>query len=266
MPVRRSSGYGYRQRPTMVRWHEGLDIAAPEGTPVYAVLAGRVLAAKTAGSAHFSGYGNVVVLEHDGGLWSLYAHMRRPPLVSTGELVAAGRQLGEVGGTESSQAQTIPVHLHHAWAVRPWPKHYDEASVNPELVLGTLGLLFDPPGLVSARAPGMPLENPTAAQREERMGGRSGRSHVAPSSRLACAPPQVATVPPLPVAPPVVAPPPPVLVVPGPADFRPSMPRTLQPAEVATTAGPLVAVVVTLGIGAVLTAGAKSALRASVIR
>jgi len=261
MPVRRNSGYGYRQRPTMVRWHEGIDIGAAEGTPVYAVLNGRVAHAVTAGTAHFGGYGNVVVIEHDGGLWSLYAHMQHPPLVQTGQPVLAGQQIGQVGGTESSQRQTIGVHLHHAWAVRPWPKPYDDHSVNPELILGTLGLLFEPSGnLVAARTPGMPLENPTVEQKAGRMGARAGRANaVVEGSRLACAPPNIAIVPQLPL-PPQTAPAPPAVPVPAPAapiDWRPDMPRSVRASEMAPTLGPAVLVAAALGLGLVLTVGAK---------
>ncbi len=80
--------------------HKGLDIAAPQGTPVRAVAAGTV---KFAGWNN-QGYGNLVVIDH-GGYQTLYGHLSA---ISVGQSVGAGQVIGSMGNTGFS---TGP-HLH----------------------------------------------------------------------------------------------------------------------------------------------------------
>jgi murein DD-endopeptidase MepM/ murein hydrolase activator NlpD len=94
-----SSTFGARQG----RAHEGIDLAAPLGTPIYAAEAGQVLYAGDA----VRGYGNMVVLEHPGGLLTVYAHTS-VLLVRTGDRAAIGQEIARVG--QSGRA-TAP-HLH----------------------------------------------------------------------------------------------------------------------------------------------------------
>lgn len=82
--------------------HGGLDIAAPEGTPVLSMAAGRVIRA-----GNSSTYGNVVDIQHADGTVTRYAHQSRLD-VAVGQAVGAGEQLGAVGSTGRS---TGP-HLH----------------------------------------------------------------------------------------------------------------------------------------------------------
>ncbi len=104
---RTSTPWGIRRirngRP--VGRHKGLDIAAPEGTPVSAPAAGRVVLAST-----FKKYGKAVVLDHGQGLTSLYLHMSALA-VKKGQTVARGAPVGRVGMTGVA---TGP-HLH--WSV-----------------------------------------------------------------------------------------------------------------------------------------------------
>jgi murein DD-endopeptidase MepM/ murein hydrolase activator NlpD len=74
--------------------HEGIDIAAASGTPVRAAAAGRVVHSDWS----ISGYGNLVILEHRGGLVTLYAH-NRVNRVRVGQQVDAGQVIAEVGKT-----------------------------------------------------------------------------------------------------------------------------------------------------------------------
>lgn len=74
-------------------FHDGIDIAAPEGTPVYAARDGRVIY-----SDQIPGYGNIVIVEHDGGLSTVYAHNERNE-VSSGDVVRQGEELSRVGRT-----------------------------------------------------------------------------------------------------------------------------------------------------------------------
>ncbi len=100
-----SSGYGYRRDPVYgsTRFHEGLDFAAPTGTPVYATADGRVSEAGWA-----SGYGNVVNIEHGYNYLTRYAHLSKIT-VTSGQEVKRGDKIGEVGSTGKS---TGP-HLHY---------------------------------------------------------------------------------------------------------------------------------------------------------
>jgi murein DD-endopeptidase MepM/ murein hydrolase activator NlpD len=82
--------------------HEGIDVAAPEGTLVTAAAAGRVVYA-----GRQSGYGSLVILRHGGGLLTVYAHASAL-LVREGERVAAGAPVARVGSTGRSSGP----HLH----------------------------------------------------------------------------------------------------------------------------------------------------------
>lgn len=93
-----SSAFG----PRWGRMHEGLDIAAPIGRPITAAKSGRVIVAGPSG-----GYGNLVVVDHGGGLSTAYAHQSRIA-VSVGDPVTQGGLIGYVGSTGHS---TGP-HLH----------------------------------------------------------------------------------------------------------------------------------------------------------
>ena len=82
--------------------HEGLDLAAPEGTPIAAAAAGTVLYA-----GEQAGYGTLVILQHDGGLVTLYAH-NRENLVKDGQKVAQGQIIARVG----TSGRTSGPHCH----------------------------------------------------------------------------------------------------------------------------------------------------------
>ncbi|MGH7840220.1 MAG: peptidoglycan DD-metalloendopeptidase family protein [Candidatus Binataceae bacterium] len=73
--------------------HDGVDIAAPAGTPVCAADDGRVI---FAGRLH--GYGNVVIVQHVDAYITVYGHNQRN-LVSEGERVSQGREIAELGAT-----------------------------------------------------------------------------------------------------------------------------------------------------------------------
>jgi len=63
-----------------------MDMAAPKGTPIYAAETGVVIVAQS-----WSGYGNCVIIDHGGGLWTLYGHMSQI-LAKKGETVKRGRE------------------------------------------------------------------------------------------------------------------------------------------------------------------------------
>jgi murein DD-endopeptidase MepM/ murein hydrolase activator NlpD len=107
MPVagRVSSGFGERFHPILGyrRMHDGVDLAAPYGTPVVAAVDGRVVTAGWHG-----GYGREVKLSSTGGIETIYGHMSRLA-VAAGASVRRGQVIGYVGSTGLS---TGP-HLHY---------------------------------------------------------------------------------------------------------------------------------------------------------
>lgn len=107
-----SSGMGWREDPRAgtLRFHPGLDMAAPEGAPVVAAAAGSVVWAGRYPKEKSPGWwnhGNLVVLHH-GDTVTLYAHLDKV-LVLRGTWVARGEALGSVGTT----GVTTGPHLHY---------------------------------------------------------------------------------------------------------------------------------------------------------
>jgi Membrane proteins related to metalloendopeptidases len=102
-----SSPYGYRTHPVSGqknKLHTGMDMAVPKGTPIYAAESGVVIVAQT-----WSGYGNTIIINHGGGLWTLYGHILNGGiLVEKGEEVKRGDKIGLVGKTGTATGY----HLH----------------------------------------------------------------------------------------------------------------------------------------------------------
>ncbi|MGI6488899.1 MAG: peptidoglycan DD-metalloendopeptidase family protein [Syntrophomonadaceae bacterium] len=99
-----TSDYGMRYHPILKKHklHTGMDIGAGKGSKVVAADGGTVL--KTGG---MGGYGNTIIIDHGGGISTLYAHLSKIS-VSPGQKVERGGKIGEVGSTGWS---TGP-HLH----------------------------------------------------------------------------------------------------------------------------------------------------------
>jgi murein DD-endopeptidase MepM/ murein hydrolase activator NlpD len=93
-----NSGFG----PRGASFHDGLDIAAPAGTPIRAVEQGDVIY-----SDQLRGYGNIVIIRHGGGIVSVYAH-NEMNLVRDGQQVARGEVIARVGST----GRVTGPHLH----------------------------------------------------------------------------------------------------------------------------------------------------------
>ena len=88
-----------------IHGHNGIDLAGTPGTPVMASADGRVIVSKIGG--YNGGYGNMIIISHDNGIQTVYAHLRSGN-VSVGESVAQGQVLGELGNTGKSSGP----HLH----------------------------------------------------------------------------------------------------------------------------------------------------------
>jgi len=103
--VAMTSGFGMRNHPILHKrsQHQGVDLAAPSGTPVYATADGLVGMAQ-----RYSSYGNYVQIEHGGELQTRYAHLTSYT-VHPGDMVQKGDLIGYVGSTGRS---TGP-HLHY---------------------------------------------------------------------------------------------------------------------------------------------------------
>ena len=96
--------YGNRIHPTLgiEQFHNGVDFAAPKGTAIYAAYDGQVVAA-----TYSNTMGNYVMLDHGGGLYTIYMHASAL-YVSKDDIVVRGETIAAVGSTGRSTGN----HLH----------------------------------------------------------------------------------------------------------------------------------------------------------
>jgi len=116
-----TSTFGHRENPfggSNVETHKGLDIKGPFGGEVKAMAKGEVEFAGVKG-----GYGNCIILKHGNGFETLYGHLSKI-LVSVGQQIDIGQQIGNIGSTGRS---TGP-HLHYE-------VHRNGQKINPEAFL-----------------------------------------------------------------------------------------------------------------------------------
>lgn len=104
------------------RPHRGVDVAAPEGTPIGAMAAGVVSLAEP--DMYFTG--GTVMIDHGHGLHSIYAHMR-DVRVAAGQRVGQGEPIGTVGAT----GRVTGAHLH-------WGVYWFERAIDPALLVGPM--------------------------------------------------------------------------------------------------------------------------------
>ncbi|MCR5222846.1 MAG: peptidoglycan DD-metalloendopeptidase family protein [Lachnospiraceae bacterium] len=102
--TRISDDYGWRTHPILgiKQFHNGVDMAAPSGSPILAAYDGEVVSA-----SYSATMGNYIIIDHGDGLFTVYMHASAL-LVSEGQMVARGEQIAKVGSTGRS---TGP-HLH----------------------------------------------------------------------------------------------------------------------------------------------------------
>ena len=119
-----NSGFGQREDPILGigngEFHKGVDIGSPDGTPVHAPAAGRVVKA-----AMGNGYGREIEIDHGNGIVTVYGHLQ-------GWNVTAGQNVvkGEVIGFVGHSGRTTGSHLHYEVQVRG-------SAVNPHKYLRT---------------------------------------------------------------------------------------------------------------------------------
>lgn len=133
-------GGNYKVRRKNGKVHKGVDIFAPEGTAVAAAAAGRV-----SWSGSISGYGETIVLDHPGGVRTLYAHLSRRD-VGVGTEVAQGDLVGRVGRTADDPSgcgryfcKDGP-HLHFEVITDDGPINPSRARTNPLAWLDDVGM------------------------------------------------------------------------------------------------------------------------------
>ena len=103
------------------RPHKGIDIAAVKGNPIHAALKGKVVYSGTQ-----RGYGNVIILEHNNYIMTVYAH-NEANLVRLGEMVNKGQPIATVGQTGTASGP----HLHFEYRIKG-------KAINPREVLPRL--------------------------------------------------------------------------------------------------------------------------------
>ncbi len=122
--ARISSGFSLaRRHPVLnrVRAHKGIDFAAASGTPIKAAGSGRIVSRGRNG-----GYGNVVVLAHNGGITTLYGHMSRfAKGQKVGDRVQQGQVIGYVGMTGLASGP----HVHYEYRVNGVHKNPAKVTV-----------------------------------------------------------------------------------------------------------------------------------------
>ena len=104
---------GYRMHPVYNVWkyHSGMDIAASYGADIVAMGDGKVIL-----SQYYGGYGNCVMIDHGGGIVSLYGHASSL-CVSVGQSVKKGQVIAKVGSTGTSTGNHLHVEVRENGAI-----------------------------------------------------------------------------------------------------------------------------------------------------
>jgi murein DD-endopeptidase MepM/ murein hydrolase activator NlpD len=117
-----TSGFGERVDPVLGmgigEFHKGVDIGSPDGTPVHAPAAGRVIKAGME-----NGYGRVIEIDHGNGIKTIYGHLQGWNVIA-GEMVVKGQVIGFVGHS----GKTTGSHLHYEVQIH-------DTAVNPHRYL-----------------------------------------------------------------------------------------------------------------------------------
>lgn len=117
VPVKNISGYftnpvpGFRRiSQRKIHANNGVDLAAPTGTPIVAAASGKVIFARV---GYNGGYGNMTIVRHSNGTETLYAHQSKI-IVKVGDQVSQGEVIGYVGSTGRSTGPHLHYEVHGA--------------------------------------------------------------------------------------------------------------------------------------------------------
>lgn len=116
--------------------HQGIDIAAPKGTPIWSVFNGVVETSAPPGRQGFDGYGRTLVVRRADGVRAMYGHLDRA-LVDVGDRVSEGQQIATVGTSRGTverpnlQFRESRAHLHFETARRPYPLRKERDRIDP---------------------------------------------------------------------------------------------------------------------------------------
>lgn len=124
--------------------HLGIDFDYQDSSPIYSAGDGIILysgcndsncGSMQDGNAYGNGFGNMVVIDHGDGLWTIYGHMLEHPMVEIGESVTAGTQIGKLGNTGNSTGSHLHFEVHEHGNVVD-PNNYLPIYENAITVLG----------------------------------------------------------------------------------------------------------------------------------
>jgi murein DD-endopeptidase MepM/ murein hydrolase activator NlpD len=162
--------FGPRALPSGYDFHAGIDLPAPTGTRVNAILPGVVVQVRTWDGTS-SGAGNAVLMAHEGGYFSSYLHLHTVG-VKVGDILAARDRVGTVGSTGATYS-----HLHLGFFRNlPGPQADERHALNPLEILP-----FTPPTGVGAEfqdstvTVDLPTRRMNVRQVILQGGGREGR-------------------------------------------------------------------------------------------
>jgi murein DD-endopeptidase MepM/ murein hydrolase activator NlpD len=125
--TRIGSGFGSRVNPVTRQRsvHNGLDFPAARGTPVYATADGIV---EKSGYDHGSGFGNLIILQHNFGFKTYYAHLQKTEVESS-QYVHKGQLIGYSGNTGRSTGPHLHYEVRHLYSPLD-PKHFVDWGLN----------------------------------------------------------------------------------------------------------------------------------------
>lgn len=138
---RYNSAFGSRIHPItkIPTKHRGIDIAMPTGTPLVAIDSGVILYNQN----NPTGYGYYVVIKHDSGLYSLYAHLNKLSHFKVGQRVKKGEIFAYSGNTGSSTGPHLHFEIHEGNHLFPAQVKNKDTAVDPVKYYPSLAGFFN---------------------------------------------------------------------------------------------------------------------------
>lgn len=133
-PTKGAGAYLYRRSD--IHLHQGVDLPARKGSPVWSVFSGVVETSSPPGARGFDGYGRVVVVRRADGVRAMFAHLDSS-LVHEGENVSEGQQIATVGTSRGTVEQpdlqftSSGAHLHFETSRKPYPMASEGGRIDP---------------------------------------------------------------------------------------------------------------------------------------